>query len=72
MSLSIISITSGIIGYVCMGSHLTLYDSEIEVIPLVLHQLSVRLSTSDTAVILSDLSSDLQALARNQDQAPES
>ncbi|GFR13969.1 hypothetical protein TNCT_723381 [Trichonephila clavata] len=54
--------------YLHVGSHATHYDVEIEA----LHQLSVRLSTPDKPVNLSDSSSALQALASNQDKVPES
>ncbi|GFU46635.1 uncharacterized protein LOC103521360 [Trichonephila clavipes] len=49
-------------------SNTTHYDGEIEAIHLALHQLSASLPTPDKAVILSDSSSALQALASNQDK----
>ncbi|GFV80552.1 hypothetical protein TNCV_2150861 [Trichonephila clavipes] len=49
-----------------VGSRTTHYDGEIEAIHLAL---SVHLSTPDKAVILSDSSSDFQALASNQDKS---
>ncbi|XP_035217027.1 uncharacterized protein LOC118190430, partial [Stegodyphus dumicola] len=51
--------------YLHGGSHTTDFDGEVEAICLALQQLSGRLSPLDKAVILSDLSSALQALASN-------
>ncbi|GFV92757.1 uncharacterized protein TNCV_1376071 [Trichonephila clavipes] len=52
--------------YSHVGSHTTHCDGEIEAIHLALHQLSDHLSTPNKAVILSNSSFSLQALASNQ------